>query len=197
MTIEDIYQIFKAHPVVTTDSRRITEGCLFFALKGETFDGNLFAENALAQGAAYAVIDKSNFKANDRLIIVDDVLTTLQNLATYHRRQFDIPIIAIAGSNGKTTTKELVAAVMNSHYNTHFTKGNFNNHIGVPLTLLNLNEEHEAAIIEIGANHQGETYDLCVILEPTHGVVTNMGKDHLEGFGGIEGVKKGNSEIYR
>jgi UDP-N-acetylmuramoyl-tripeptide--D-alanyl-D-alanine ligase len=197
MIIEDIYQIFKAHSIVTTDSRNITEGCLFFALKGETFDGNAFAEKALAQGAAFAVIDNPIYKTNDRLILVDDVLTTLQHLATHHRRQFDIPIIAIAGSNGKTTTKELVAAVMNSHYNTHFTKGNFNNHIGVPLTLFNLNADHEAAIIEIGANHQGETHDLCVILEPTHGVVTNMGKDHLEGFGGIEGVKKGNSEIYR
>lgn len=197
MIIEDVYQIFKTHTVVTTDSRKITEGCLFFALKGETFDGNAFAEKSLEEGAAFAFIDNPIYKKNDRLILVNDVLTTLQNLATHHRRQFDIPIIAIAGSNGKTTTKELVAAVMNSHYNTHFTKGNFNNHIGVPLTLLQMNEEHEAAIIEIGANHQGETHDLCVILEPTHGVVTNMGKDHLEGFGGIEGVKKGNSEIYR
>ncbi len=197
MRIEDIYEIFKTYPVVTTDSRNITEGCLFFALKGETFDGNTFSEKALEAGAAYAFIDNPIFKKNDRLILVDDVLKTLQNLATHHRRQFDIPVIAIAGSNGKTTTKELVAAVMNSHYRTHFTKGNFNNHIGVPLTLLKLTEDHEAAVIEIGANHQGETHDLCVILEPTHGVVTNMGKDHLEGFGGIEGVKKGNSEIYR
>jgi UDP-N-acetylmuramoyl-tripeptide--D-alanyl-D-alanine ligase len=197
MNIEDIYEIFKIHPIVTTDSRNITEGCLFFALKGETFDGNAYAEKALEAGAAYAFIDNPDFKKNDRLILVENVLKTLQNLATYHRRQFDIPVIAIAGSNGKTTTKELVAAVMNSHYRTHFTKGNFNNHIGVPLTLLQLTADHEAAVIEIGANHQGETHDLCVILEPTHGVVTNMGKDHLEGFGGIEGVKKGNSEIYR
>ncbi len=197
MAIEEIYQIFKIHPIVTTDSRKITEGCLFFALKGETFDGNVFAQKALLDGAAFAIVDNPAYKTSDRMLLVDDVLTTLQNLATHHRRQFDIPMIAIAGSNGKTTTKELVAAVMNSHYNTHFTKGNFNNHIGVPLTLLQLTEDHEAAVIEIGANHQGETHDLCVILEPTHGVVTNMGKDHLEGFGGIEGVKKGNSEIYR
>ncbi len=197
MNIEDVYKIFKTHPIVTTDSRNITEGCLFFALKGETFDGNLFAQKAVDEGAAFAIVDNADFKQNDRFILVENVLTTLQNLATHHRRQFDIPFIAIAGSNGKTTTKELVAAVMNSQYNTHFTKGNFNNHIGVPLTLLQLTEDHEAAVIEIGANHQGETHDLCVILEPTHGVVTNMGKDHLEGFGGIEGVKMGNSEIYR
>lgn len=197
MSIDEIYKIFKAKPIVTTDSRSITEGCLFFALKGETFDGNLFAQKALEDGAAFAVIDNPDYKQNDRFILVENVLKTLQNLATYHRRQFDIPFIAIAGSNGKTTTKELVAAVMNSQYNTHFTKGNFNNHIGVPFTLLKLTDDHEAAIIEIGANHQGETHDLCVILEPTHGVVTNMGKDHLEGFGGIEGVKMGNSEIYR
>ena len=197
MNIGDIYKIFKTHPIVTTDSRNITEGCLFFALKGETFDGNAFAQQSLDGGAAFAIIDNADFKINDHFILVEDVLKTLQGLATHHRRQFDIPIIAIAGSNGKTTTKELVAAVMNSQYNTHFTKGNFNNHIGVPLTLLQLTEDHEAAIIEIGANHQGETHDLCVILEPTHGIVTNMGKDHLEGFGGIEGVKIGNSEIYR
>jgi UDP-N-acetylmuramoyl-tripeptide--D-alanyl-D-alanine ligase len=197
MDIDEIYKIFRTHPNITTDSRDITEGCLFFALKGETFDGNLFAHKALDEGAAFAIIDNPDIKLNDRFILVEDVLKTLQNLATYHRRQFDIPIIAIAGSNGKTTTKELVAAVMNSQYNTHFTKGNFNNHIGVPLTLLKLTENHEAAVIEIGANHQGETHDLCVILEPTHGVVTNMGKDHLEGFRGIEGVKMGNSELYR
>lgn len=197
MNIDEIYKIFRTNPIVTTDSRNITEGCLFFALKGETFDGNLFAQKALDEGAAFAIIDNPDFKQNDRFILVEDVLKTLQNLATHHRRQFDIPFIAIAGSNGKTTTKELVAAVMNSQYNTHFTKGNFNNHIGVPLTLLKLTEAQEAAVIEIGANHQGETHDLCVILEPTHGVVTNMGKDHLEGFGGIEGVKMGNSEIYR
>ncbi len=197
MNIGDIYKIFKTHPIVTTDSRNITEGCLFFALKGETFDGNAFAQQSLDKGAAFAIIDNAYYKLNDHLILVDNVLTTLQELATHHRRQFDIPIIAIAGSNGKTTTKELVAAVMNSQYHTHFTKGNYNNHIGVPLTLLKLTEDHEAAIVEIGANHQGETHDLCVILEPTHGVVTNMGKDHLEGFGGIEGVKMGNSEIYR
>ena len=197
MKIEAIYEIFKSNPIVTTDSRKITEGCLFFALKGENFDGNTFAEKAIELGAEKAIIDNPEYLKNDRCILVNDVLTTLQNLATHHRRQFDMPIIAIAGSNGKTTTKELVAAVMNSQYNTHFTKGNFNNHIGVPLTVLQLNEEHEAAVIEIGANHQGETHDLCVILEPTHGVVTNMGKDHLEGFGSIEGVKMGNSEIYR
>ena len=142
MKIEAIYEIFKSNPIVTTDSRKITEGCLFFALKGENFDGNTFAEKAIELGAEKAIIDNPEYLKNDRCILVNDVLTTLQNLATHHRRQFDMPIIAIAGSNGKTTTKELVAAVMNSQYNTHFTKGNFNNHIGVPLTLLQIGRAH-------------------------------------------------------
>ena len=196
-TTEELYKIFQKHPSVTTDTRRITEGSIFFALKGETFDGNTFAEQALELGAAYAVIDNSDFKKNERLLLVKDVLTALQDLARHHRRQFDIPFIAITGSNGKTTTKELVAAVMNTRYNTLFTKGNFNNHIGVPLTLLQVTEDHEAAIIEMGANHQGEIDLLCSIAEPTHGLITNIGKAHLEGFGGIEGVKQGKSEMYR
>ncbi|NJN34830.1 MAG: UDP-N-acetylmuramoyl-tripeptide--D-alanyl-D-alanine ligase [Saprospiraceae bacterium] len=194
--IENLYQIFKKYPLICTDSRKITEGVIFFALKGANFDGNLFAENALKSGAVYAVVDDPNLPRNERFIFVNDVLTTLQQLATHHRRQFDFPIIAIAGSNGKTTTKELVAAVMSSQYQAHFTKGNFNNHIGVPLTLLELTDEHEVAIIEIGANHPQEHLDLCQIAEPTHGVVTNMGKDHLEGFGGFEGVKKANAEVF-
>jgi UDP-N-acetylmuramoyl-tripeptide--D-alanyl-D-alanine ligase len=194
---EQLYKIFKTHPTVTTDTRRITEGSIFFALKGDTFDGNTFAERALELGAAFAVIDNPTFQINGRMFLVQDVLTALQDLARHHRRQFEIPIIAITGSNGKTTTKELVAAVMNTRYNTLFTKGNFNNHIGVPLTLLQLNEDHEAAIIEMGANHQGEIDLLCSIAEPTHGLITNIGKAHLEGFGGIEGVKQGKSEMYR
>ena len=194
---EALYQIFKKYPSVTTDTRRITERSIFFALKGDTFDGNTFAERALELGAAFAVIDNPDFQKNERMCLVNDVLTALQDLAQHHRRQFDIPFIAITGSNGKTTTKELVAAVMNTRYNTLFTKGNFNNHIGVPLTLLQVTEDHEAAIIEMGANHQGEIDLLCCIAEPTHGLITNIGKAHLEGFGGIEGVKKGKSEMYR
>jgi UDP-N-acetylmuramoyl-tripeptide--D-alanyl-D-alanine ligase len=197
ISTEQLYQFFQKHFVVTTDTRQITEGSIFFALKGETFDGNTFAERALELGAAFAVIDNPAYQKNERLLLVKDVLTALQDLARHHRRQFDIPFIAITGSNGKTTTKELVAAVMNKRYNTLFTKGNFNNHIGVPLTLLKVTNKHEAAIIEMGANHQGEIDLLCSIAEPTHGLITNIGKAHLEGFGGIEGVKKGKSEMYR
>ena len=195
--IENLYKIFQEYQTVTTDTRQITEGCIFFALKGDSFDGNVFAEKALELGAKCAVIDNISFKKDDRYVVVEDVLTTLQDLARHHRRQFDFPIIAITGSNGKTTTKELMATVMSNQYNTHFTKGNFNNHIGVPLTVLQLNADHEVAIIEMGANHQGEIDLLCKIAEPTHGLVTNMGKAHLEGFGGFEGVKKGKSEMYR
>ena len=195
--IENLYKIFQQHPQITTDSRKILRGCLFFALKGETFDGNAYAEKALADGAAYAIIDNPNFKKNDLYILVEDVLKTLQQLATHHRRQFDFPVIGIAGSNGKTTTKELLAAVMSAQYNALFTKGNLNNHIGVPLTLLELNKDHQVAIIEMGANHQEELWELCEIAEPTHGLITNIGKEHLEGFGGLEGVKKGESEIYQ
>jgi UDP-N-acetylmuramoyl-tripeptide--D-alanyl-D-alanine ligase len=197
ISTEQLYQFFQKKPVVTTDTRQITEGSIFFALKGDTFDGNTFAERALELGAAFAVIDNPAYQKNERLLLVLDVLTALQDLARHHRRQFDIPFIAITGSNGKTTTKELVAAVMNKRYNTLFTKGNFNNHIGVPLTLLKVTDKHEAAIIEMGANHQGEIDLLCTIAEPTHGLITNIGKAHLEGFGGIEGVKKGKSEMYR
>ncbi len=195
--IETLYSIFQQYQTVATDSRQITEGCIFFALKGGNFDGNQFADKALASGAICAVIDDPDVKKDDRYFLVDDVLTTLQDLARYHRRQFDFPVIAITGSNGKTTTKELIAAVMSMRYNTLYTKGNLNNHIGVPLTLLQLNVEHEVAIIEMGANHQGEIDLLCRIAEPTHGLITNMGKAHLEGFGGVEGVKKGKSEMYR
>lgn len=195
--ISDLYKIFQTNPQITTDSRKITEGCIFFALKGDNFDGNIYAEKALEAGAVCAVIDNPELKKDERYFLVDDVLTTLQELARHHRRQFDFPVIAITGSNGKTTTKELVAAVMSAQYNTHYTQGNFNNHIGVPLTLLQLNTEHEVAIIEMGANHQGEIDLLCRIAEPTHGLITNMGKAHLDGFGGFEGVQKGKSEMYR
>jgi UDP-N-acetylmuramoyl-tripeptide--D-alanyl-D-alanine ligase len=197
ISIEALYEIFKRHPKVITDSRKIEPGCLFFALKGEKFNGNEFSEQALTAGAAYAIIDEIKFKTNDRQLLVDDVLTTLQELGRHHRRQFNIPVIAITGSNGKTTTKELVSHVLASHYPAHFTKGNLNNHIGVPLTLLAMPEETEVAIIEMGANHPGEIDFLCRIAEPTHGLITNVGKAHLEGFGGFEGVKKTKSELYR
>jgi UDP-N-acetylmuramoyl-tripeptide--D-alanyl-D-alanine ligase len=194
-TIENLYAIFLKHSVICTDTRKLTPGCLFFALKGESFNGNLFAMKALEGGAAFAIIDED--AGNDpRLIQVPDVLTTLQQLATHHRRQFNIPVIAIAGSNGKTTTKELMAAVLNTQFNTLFTQGNLNNHIGVPLTLLSLNKTHEWAVIEIGANHRGENAMLCEITEPDMALVTNVGKDHLEGFGGIEGVKLASKEVY-
>lgn len=195
ITIEQLYAIFLQHPAICTDTRKLSPGCLFFALKGETFNGNKFAMQALESEAAYAVVDED--AGNDpRLIQVNDVLSTLQQLATHHRRQFTIPVIAIAGSNGKTTTKELMAAVLNTQFRTLFTQGNLNNHIGVPLTLLSLNKSHEWAVIEIGANHRGENALLCKITEPDLALVTNVGKDHLEGFGGIEGVKLASKEVY-
>ncbi|MCB0518941.1 MAG: UDP-N-acetylmuramoyl-tripeptide--D-alanyl-D-alanine ligase [Lewinellaceae bacterium] len=197
ISIEDLYSIFRQHPKIVTDSREVRPGCLFFALKGERFNGNEFARQALENGAAYCIVDEKNGPDHERLLKVDDVLTTLQGLAAYHRQQFNIPVIAITGSNGKTTTKELVSAILSSQYPTHWTKGNFNNHIGVPLTLLAMPLATEVAIIEMGANHQGEIDFLCRIAAPTHGLITNIGKAHLEGFGGLEGVKKGKSELYR
>lgn len=197
MTIDQLYSLFRQYPQVVIDSRQVTPGCLFFALRGERFDGNDFAAGALEAGAAFAVVDRPDVLKNDRFILVKDVLEALQELARFHRRQFQIPILAITGSNGKTTTKELVSAVLGSHYPLHFTRGNFNNHIGVPLTLLAMPPEIEVAVIEMGANHQGEIDALCRIAEPTHGIITNVGKAHLEGFGGEEGVRKGKSELYR
>ncbi len=195
--INKLYNIYLQYPNVCTDSRQIKADSLFFALKGSNFNGNEYAQQALDKGAAYAIIDEAPYQIDDRYILVDDVLQTLQDLARHHRRQFEIPIIAITGSNGKTTTKELVSAVMGTHYKTHFTKGNFNNHIGVPLTLLAMPMDSEVAIIEMGANHIGEINFLCQIAEPTHGLITNIGKAHLEGFGSLEGVKKAKSELYR
>ncbi len=197
MSIEQLYAIFLECRQVTIDSRTVTPGALFFAIRGERFDGNNFAGDALEAGAAYAVVDKSEVVKGKRFLLVDDALKTLQELARYHRRQFEIPVIGITGSNGKTTTKELISAVVGSHYALHFTRGNFNNHIGVPLTLLAMPPETEVAVIEMGANHQGEIDLLSQIAEPTHALITNIGKAHLEGFGGIEGVKKGKSELYR
>ena len=197
MTITALYNIFLDHPVVCTDTRKIEDGCLFFALKGANFDGNKFAQQAIEEGAAYAIIDDKTIAKQERLILVEDVLTTLQALANYHRKQFEIPVIGITGTNGKTTTKELISTVLASNYTIHFTKGNFNNHIGVPLTLLSMPANTEVAVIEMGANHVGEIDFLCRIVEPTHGLITNVGEAHLEGFGSFEGVKKAKGELYR
>ena len=196
MNTDQLYQVYLQNRVICTDTRQITPGCLFFALRGENFDGNLFAEKALDAGAAYAVIDNKTFKKDNRFILVDEVLIALQNLARHHRRQLTIPFIGITGSNGKTTTKELLYSVLSQHCRTHATTGNLNNHIGVPLTILSIPENTDIAIIEMGANHQKEIEFLCSICQPTHGIITNVGKAHLEGFGGVEGVKKGKGELY-
>lgn len=196
MSIAEIYEKFKTCTGVSTDTRKIDEGVMFFALKGDKFNANEFAKEALAKGAKYVVIDEAQYAIDDACILVSDVLYTLQKLANYHRQQFDIPFIGLTGSNGKTTSKELVATVLSKKYKTYYTKGNLNNHIGVPLTLLGLNDTYEIAVVEMGANHQGEIRDLCNICEPTHGFITNVGKAHLEGFGGVEGVRKGKGELY-
>jgi UDP-N-acetylmuramoyl-tripeptide--D-alanyl-D-alanine ligase len=195
-TTEQLYQIYLKHPVISTDTRKIAPGSLFFALKGDKFDANTFAKQAVATGAAYAVIDNPAYDLGEQYILVDDVLTTLQNLARLHRSQLKIPVIGLTGTNGKTTTKELINSVLSQHFNTYATQGNLNNHIGVPLTILSINTTHEAAVIEMGANHQKEIALLCSIAQPTHGLITNVGKAHLEGFGGVEGVKKGKGELY-
>lgn len=198
MEINELYELFQQSGKISTDSRSVEPGSLFFALRGDRFDGNRYAGAALDQGAAYAIVDNAEVvEAGKNFILVEDVLLTLQQLARFHRRKFHIPVIAITGSNGKTTTKELVSAVLATHYPTHFTRGNLNNHIGVALTLLAMSDQTEVAVIEMGANAQGEIAALCQIAEPTHGVITNIGKAHLEGFGGLEGVKRGKSELYR
>ena len=197
MTIAQLYEIYKKYPSVQTDSRKLKQGVLFFALKGPSFNGNSFAAKALEDGAAYAIIDEASFKVDERYILVEDVLTSLQQLALHHRLQFkNTPFIAITGSNGKTTTKELVHAVLSSQYKTYTTKGNLNNHIGIPLTLLSVGMDAEFAVIEMGANHQKEIAGYCSYTLPTHGIITNCGKAHLEGFGGVEGVRKGKGELY-
>ncbi len=196
MSVTQIYNIFSEKQTVSTDSRQITPGCLFFALKGPSFNGNSFALKALELGASFAVIDEEQYATDSRCILVDDVLKTLQQLATYHRHQLGIPVMGIVGSNGKTTTKELIAAVLQKKYNLLATPGNLNNHIGVPLTLLKLTTAHEIAVIEMGANHIGENAELCEIAAPDYGLITNIGKDHLEGFGSMEGVANASSELY-
>lgn len=196
ISIETIYQLYQKNPLVTTDSRKVPPGAIFFALKGPNFNGNTFAADALKNGASLAIIDEAEYARENSTLLVEDALSTLQELALHHRRQFDIPLLAIAGSNGKTTTKELIAAVLGKRYRTHSTPGNLNNYIGLPLTLLQMPENTEVAVIELGANRRGEIKQLCSLCEPTHGMVTNLGKDHLEGFGGIEGVKQANKELF-
>lgn len=194
--IIELYNIYLKYLNISTDTRSIIPNSIFFALKGQNFDGNKFALQALDLGAAYAVIDDKAFNTSEKTILVDDVLKTLQNLANFHRKQLKIPFLAITGSNGKTTTKELINAVLSKKYKTLATKGNLNNHIGVPLTILSIHNDIEFAIIEMGANHQKEIALLCEIANPDYGIITNIGKAHLEGFGGMEGIKKGKGEMY-
>lgn len=196
ISIEELYKIYQQHPSVQTDTRKIQAGDIFFALKGPNFNGNIFAEQALEKNAAYVIIDEPQPVNSDKIILVNDVLDTLQQLAKYHRQQLNIPFIAITGSNGKTTTKELIHAVLSSVYKTYTTKGNLNNHIGIPVTMLEVKKDAEFAVIEMGANHQKEIAGYCEYVLPTHGMITNAGKAHLEGFGGIEGVRKGKGELY-
>jgi len=196
MKIEQLYQHFLACNSVCTDTRKISENCIFFALKGENFDANTFTNEALEKGAKYVVIDNPTYKIEGKTLLVEDTLIALQKLANHHRKALNTKIIALTGSNGKTTTKELIHTVLSKKYNTIATIGNLNNHIGVPLTLLRLTKETEIGIIEMGANHQKEIEFLCEIAEPDFGYVTNFGKAHLEGFGGVEGVIKGKSEMY-
>ena len=196
MQIERLYKIFKEYPQVQTDTRALAEGQIFFALKGPNFNGNKFARKALEIGAAAVIVDEETGICDERIFQVEDALFALQSLALYHRKQFNIPFLAITGSNGKTTTKELMHVVLSSTYKTYTTKGNLNNHIGVPLTILSIKEDAEMALIEMGANHQKEIEGYCKIALPTHGIINNCGKAHLEGFGGVEGIRKGKGELF-
>ncbi|WP_439504251.1 UDP-N-acetylmuramoyl-tripeptide--D-alanyl-D-alanine ligase [Sediminibacterium sp.] len=207
---EAIYEIYKQYPSIQTDTRKLKAGDIYVALKGPNFNGNRFALQSLEAGAAYAIVDQLISPNGEpiiegalptglrkRLLLVDDALTTLQQLAKHHRQQLNIPFIAITGSNGKTTSKELIYAVLSSHFKTYTTQGNLNNHIGVPLTILSVKPDAEMAVIEMGANHQKEIESYCSYTLPSHGVITNCGKAHLEGFGGVEGVRKGKGELYQ
>ncbi|HMK02563.1 MAG TPA: UDP-N-acetylmuramoyl-tripeptide--D-alanyl-D-alanine ligase [Ferruginibacter sp.] len=203
MQIQELYKLFLEHPSIQTDTRKLKKGDLFFALKGPNFNGNLFAKQAIDAGAAYAIVDEEAVHADERIIKVNDVLHTLQELAKHHRLQFiqpspakQVPFIAITGSNGKTTSKELIHAVLSTTYKTYTTEGNLNNHIGIPLTILKVKNDAEIAIIEMGANHQKEIWEYCRYTMPTHGVITNCGKAHLEGFGSEEGIRKGKGELF-
>lgn len=197
MKTDELYKIFLQSTGITTDTRKVAEGNLFFALSGEKFDGNAFADEAIKKGCSYAVVDNAGFVRNEKYLLVDDCLVALQNLAEFHRKKLTIPFIGITGTNGKTTTKELIAKVLSSKYKVINTEGNLNNHIGVPLTLLRVTQKTEIAIIEMGANHPNEIAFLANIAKPTHGIITNIGKAHLEGFGGFEGVKRTKNELYQ
>ena len=196
MSIIDLYDLFIHNPQITTDSRNCPKGSIFFALKGDKFDGNQYAGKALASGCVYAVIDNPDYYIGECTILVDNVLKTLQQLAHHHRKVLGLPIIGITGTNGKTTTKELLAAVLSTKFNLLYTEGNFNNHIGVPLTLLRLTHDHEMAVIEMGASHPGDIKELVDIVHPNYGIITNVGRAHLEGFGSFEGVIRTKGELY-
>lgn len=195
ISTEDLYQLYLANPIISTDTRNITAGCIFFALKGDLFNANEFAHQAIEKGASYAIIDEEQY-VSANCILVKDVLAALQDLARHHRQQLQIPVIGLTGSNGKTTSKELINAVLAERFKTFATFGNLNNHIGVPLSILAIRPGIEVAVIEMGANHQKEIELLCSIAQPTHGIITNVGMAHLDGFGGFEGVKKGKAELY-
>ncbi|MBI3133379.1 MAG: UDP-N-acetylmuramoyl-tripeptide--D-alanyl-D-alanine ligase [Bacteroidetes bacterium] len=197
MTLEQLHTLFIASDGISTDTRKLTPNTLFFALKGDHFNGNKFAAQALSEGCSYAIVDEKEFVVSEKYILVENVLKTIQDLANYHRRQFKIPVIGITGSNGKTTTKELIGAVLSTTYNTLITEGNLNNHLGVPFTLLRLNMDHEMAIIEMGASKPGDIKELAEIAEPTHGIITNIGAAHIEGFGSLQGVINTKTELYR
>jgi len=195
--MKNLFELFYQTSGVCTDTRKIEKDCLFICLKGENFNGNTFAHEAIKSGAKFVIVDEPAFQTKESIYLVDDCLRFLQKLANFHRSKFDIPVIGITGSNGKTTSKELIHAVLSEKYSVLATKGNLNNHIGVPLTLLRLKEEHDIAIIEMGANRFKDIEELCAIAEPTHGIITNIGKAHLEGFGDFEGVLKTKKELYQ
>ena len=197
MNIKALYEIFKTHSNISTDHRKVIPNCLFFALKGANFNGNKFSKDALKNGASFAIIDEKEYKTSEQFILVENVIETLQKLANHHRKQFNIPFIGITGTNGKTTTKEFINSVLSKKYKTTYTQGNLNNHIGVPLTILSIKKNCEIAIIEMGANHIGEINFSCNIAEPNYGIITNIGKAHIEGFGSIEGIKKTKNELYQ
>ena len=196
MDIKELYRLYQAHPVITTDSRDCPEGSIFLALKGASFNGNQFAQAALNKGCAYAIIDEKEYQTDERIILVEDALQTFKELAREHRRQFDIPIIGITGTNGKTTTKELIRAVLAEQYNVMATEGNYNNDVGVPKTLMRLTDDYDIAVVEMGASHPGDIKTLVETSEPTYGLITNVGRAHLQGFGSFEGVCKTKGELY-
>jgi UDP-N-acetylmuramoyl-tripeptide--D-alanyl-D-alanine ligase len=197
LSIEQLYQLYLQCAAVSTDTRKITPNCLFISLKGPNYDANQFAREALSKGARYVLVDDKSYADNDRTYLVDNGLEALQELAKFHRRKLKIPVVGITGSNGKTTTKELIHQVLSTTYKTFATRGNLNNHIGVPLSVLSITSEIQMAVIEMGANHVGEIAALCQISQPSHGLITNIGRAHIEGFGGIEGVIRGKSELYQ